>query len=311
MRWLGLLWVPLLIACQGPADDRALLRDARAAAEVSRIRAAILSPDPLPPQDFADLQALRARYPDSALLEDSLLQALLRRADWMALAGLLASTPTDALNDERFGLLLRARWELGQYPAVVELAAARSGGQANAQWRQWWARSLFNLGQLQAAADLLDRHRPAQPGIDDVEALVLRAQIHQQAGHWQQAIDELQLALRLFPQHKSALNTLARVHHARGEATLARQYEARAHQVQGQLTGQTQRQLALVAHVQALKAQWAAGDHAAVVASAEAALPLADAGMRRVLLEYLVQSNQQLGRLQAAQAARTQLEQQP
>lgn len=308
MRWLGMLSVSLLVACQGPADDSALLRDAQAAAEARRIRAAILAPDPLPPQDFADLQALRQRYPQSALLEDSLVQALLRRADWTALEGLLSGMPPEALSDERFGLLLRARWELGQYPAVVDLVSTRRDGEANAQWRLWWARSLFNLGRLQQAAELLDRHRPTQPGIDDVEALVLRAQIHQHAGQLQQAIGELQLALRLFPQHKSALNTLARVHHARGEVVLARQYEARARQAQDQLTDQTRRQLALVAQVQALKAHWAAGDHAAVVASAEAALPLADVGMKRVLLEYLIQSNQQLGRQQAAQAARRQLE---
>ena len=303
------LGLSLLSACSASADDQALLRDAQAARTVRELRASLSQPGPLPPADYEQIEALRERFAQSALLEDTWRQALVKRADWAALEAALTQEPVAELSPEALQQLAESLEQQGKYTRLRELLAQRPDAGTQPQLRRWLAQAQLETGELTAAAALLDRHASEIESHKDVDAMLLRALIHQRAGELDAAIQRLQGVLAVSPGHKTALNLMARIHFGRGENELAQRYSDLARQLQAQQTAQTQHQLALVSRVNDLKRQWAAEDFEAVIASAQAALPMADNTLRKPLLEYLVQANLRLGRQAEAQAAQLQLEQ--
>ncbi len=307
--WAVLLLLGLLLGCQPRGDDAALMGDAEAAAEVARLRALVDGAEPVNAENFECIQALRRRFPQAALVEDTYLGALYKRSDWGGLIAALGEQPAAKLDLKRSKWLARAYFRQGDYPNLVSLSdqlAQRLGD--DYELLKLRALGLLNVGREADAGELLDRHWESVQARADVDAMVLRGRAHHRLQQLPAAIEKFELALQHAPGNKVALNALSRIYYQQGDSARALALSERAAATQAQATAQSTERLQLVNRLAKMQEAWQQEDYQAVLEYAEASVEQVRGENRRAVLQYIIESNHHLGRPEAAASARAELE---
>jgi len=307
----GLLVLALctLFACEQPRGDAELISDQAAMAEVTRIRQILASTEPFAPADFGKLEELRTDYPQADLLDDTYKLALYRRADWQTLEKHLATVAPADLNAVDAKRLAIAYFRQGKYAELVEhTGLARSSNPEDYDLLKLQAIGLLNTGKEAQAAELLDAAWEVVLSRGDVDGIVLRGRVHQRLGETDAAIEKLQLALSLSPQHKGALNALARIYFAQGDRDQAAKLSAQAAEVQRRATQQSTQRLHLVNVLSTMQQKWEQQAYREVIDLARQAIDQVDPETKQVVLQYIIGSHQRLGETDAARNATKELE---
>lgn len=302
-----LLW--LLPGCQPRGDDAALMGDAEAAAEVSRLRALVDGAEPVNAEDFECIQALRRRFPQAALVEDTYLGALYKRGDWGSLIAALGDQPAAQLDLKHSKWLALGYFRQGDYPNLVALSEQlepRFGD--DYELLKLHAVGLLNVGRESEAGELLDDHWQTVMARTDVDAMVLRGRAHHRLQQLPKAVSMFELALQHSPGNKVALNALARIYYQQGDSDKAQALSERAAATQAQATARSTQRLQLVNRLAKMQEAWQQEDYAAVLEYAESSLAQVRGDNRRAVLQYIIESNTRLGRPDAAASARAELE---
>ena len=254
---------------------------------------------------LATLRALYGAHPTSAEVDGVLRAALISRDDWTGLAAVLTGRPV--LSAAEQATLAKVYINLGRWSDAAAIARPLSDAAPTDPAAAYSAAlPLARLGEVAAAAAILDRAGAALATADHVDALTLRGLLHLDAGEAEAAIAVLEQATTLRDDYFPAYNALGRARAGLGDAAGAQAAYDRVAAIHDRDDDHNARLMRLSARAVALKAAWEAGDVSTARTTIDAMLPeveSADPATRREIWQFAAAIYQAQGEADLAAAA--------
>jgi|GEM_PF-42958 len=254
---------------------------------------------------LATLRALYGAHPTSAEVDGVLRAALISRDDWTGLAAVLTSRPV--LSAAEQATLAKVYIKLGRWSDAAAIARPLSDAAPTDPAAAYSAAlPLARLGEIAAAAAILDRAGAGLATADRVDALTLRGLLHLDAGENEAAIAILEQATILRDDYFPAYNALGRARAGLGDAAGAQAAYDRVAAIHDLENDHYARLMRLSARAVALKTAWEAGDVATARTTIDAMLPeveSADPATRREIWQFAAAVYQAQGEADLAAAA--------
>lgn len=294
------------VACQTEAerDAKLLAEDPAAVAQLRQINAAINTTRYVSPDQFEALKNLRDKYPHSADVRQTYKNALVIREDFAVLEKFLSELPAAELTRDDKITLAKVYVKRAKYQQVIDLLKPVAEEYPNSiEVRSLLGLANFNLGQMDEAAvqydsvwDSIIRERKA-------EEIAQRGMIYFQQNNLSKAVETLEKALEINPEHIPSNNTLSKVYARQGDAEKAEFYRRKTVNAHDTGTANQLQASRTVQKIYMLEEAWKEKRYEEVINLSREMLPKSEGGQKMVLYQYLFESYKALGRQTEAENA--------
>jgi len=297
------------------ANDRSAESDIRALADefedtpetlavLARIQDEVALIGRVTPGHVRTLQALYQQWPNSDRVVGAYDRALRSRSDWDALIALheprMITHPSRNMNRYMAQLLIEAK-RFKKAMTLLQALRATEPGDTEVAWLG--AKAAFGMGDVELARATLDSCWSRLMATGNTDAMFLRGLIDFHQGRLDDARRRLQDVLDINPDHVPANNALGRVLAALGTPDAAAPFLARARRLQSEINARERAELERVSRWQGVEDACTAADPLVCESTIRAALPAADASLKKALYTKLIALYRDLNQPAKAQEA--------
>ena len=270
-------------------------KDPAAQSAVKSAAASLQATRAVPPEAFAALKAVYEKYPETASVRDVYRQALISREDWDAIEKFLTDGGREVSRDDRV-LLGQVYVKSGKYQQAADtLQPIVAQNPSDLEANRLLAYAYFHLDRVSEASAALDRVWQQIVGAKRHDEMTLRGLIYLREDNFPKAIEVLNAAHEIAPDHVAANNALSRAYARTGNSEKAEYHrrltvEGQDRAVREQLRGSDN-----VRKVVELEQAWKAKEHSRVIQIARELIPTSPPQQQFVAYQYIYESSKALG----------------
>ena len=278
-------------------------KDAAAQSAVKSAAASLQATRAVPPEAFTALKAAYEKYPDAAPVRDVYRQALISREDWDAIEKFLTDRGRELSQADRV-LLGQVYVKSGKYQQAADtLQPIVAQNPNDLEANRLLAYAYFHLDRVKEASAALDRVWQQIIEAKRHDEMTLRGLIYLREDNFPRAVEVLNAAHEIAPDHIAANNALSRAYARIGNAEKAEHHrrltvEGQDRAVRDQLRGSDN-----VRKVVELEQAWKAKEHSRVIQIARELIPTSPPPQQFVAYQYIYESSKALGDDAGAQRA--------
>ncbi len=287
----------------GVSSEGDFQKDAAAQSAVKTAAASLQSTRSITPEAFKALRDAFEKYPNASPIRDVYRQALISREDWDAIEKFLTDGGRELSQDDRV-LLGQVYVKSGKYQQAADtLQPIVTQDPNDLEANRLLAYAYFHLDRIGEASAALDRVWQQIVDAKRHDEMTLRGLIYLREDNFPKAIEVLNAAHEIAPDHIAANNALSRAY-ARMDNTEKAEYhrrltvEGQDRAVRDRLRGSDN-----VRKVVELEQAWKAKEHSRVIQLAREILPSSPPAQQFVAYQYIYESSKALGDEAGAQRA--------
>jgi len=278
-------------------------QDPAAQTAVNSAAASLRSSRAIPPETFTALKAAYDKYPDAPALRDVYKQALISREDWDAIENFLTAGGRELSTEDRV-LLGQVYVKSGKYQKAAETLqpiVARNPNDLEAN--RLLAFAYFHLDRAGEASAALDRVWQQIIEAKRHDEVTLRGLIYLREDNFPKAIEALNTAHEIAPDHVAANNALSRAYARIGNSEKAEYHRRLTVEGQERSVREHNSGSENVRRVVELEQAWKAKEHRRVIQLARELIPGSPPPQQFVAYQYIYESSKALGDEAGAQRA--------
>lgn len=287
------------------SNERLIERDEEAKQTIAKVARMLKSKQKPSTKDFNNLKAVFEKYPEEEISRRIYLATLIEREDWEAVEEVLAVKDLSKLNDEEKQVLAETYVKLSKFTQALELLKPLvKNNPNNSKLIGVVGLTYFNLGENGEAAKHFDSIWDELLTKKDVEKISMRGIIYFRQNNLPKALETLEKALEIDPNHISSLNTLSRIYAKKDDQEKAEKYKKRTALAQQKLQKDTFAKSKRVKQIIELEEAWEKKNYRVVISLSKELIQTAtDPNQKSALYAYLSKSYTALGMNEEASRA--------
>jgi tetratricopeptide (TPR) repeat protein len=291
------------IACTTATDEASLQNDAEAKQTIAKVSQVLGSGQKPSTEDLEKIKGVYEKYPTSETARKTYQKALIKYDDLGALEQLLTEGDLSKLTDDEKKTLARVYLRLGKFRQALDLLKPLSEANPNdVELKSLIGLSYFNSGEMEEAGKTFDSIWDELLKNKNVEEISMRGIIYFHQNNLPKAIETLEKALEIDPNHIPSNNALSRVYAKKGDSEKAEEYRNKTAKAQEVIQNETFAKSKQVSKIYELEEAWKNKKYQEVInLSKEMLADAADKNQKAILYQYLYQSYQALGMKTEAQ----------